>query len=149
MSLPPLAALPVSLQPFVSRAQETFLRALGESSEQVLAAWPAARRETFGRVCAASDFVSEQVSRDPQMLLELAETGLLERALAPGEMRDLMTAALAECDSEDALAVSLRRFRNRHQVRIVWRDLARQADLAQTCRELSDMADACVDLAYQ
>src|SRR5690606_37953281 len=41
------------------------------------------------------------------------------------------------------------RFRNRHQVRIVWRDLAREADLAQTCRELSDMADACVDLAYQ
>ncbi|MCQ4274098.1 bifunctional [glutamate--ammonia ligase]-adenylyl-L-tyrosine phosphorylase/[glutamate--ammonia-ligase] adenylyltransferase [Stutzerimonas degradans] len=149
MSLPPLAALPVSLQPFVSRAQETFRRALGESSEQMLAAWPAARRETFGRVCAASDFVSEQVSRDPQMLLELADTGLLERALAPGEMRALLTAALAECDSEDALAVLLRRFRNRHQVRIVWRDLAREADLAQTCRELSDMADACVDLAYQ
>ena len=43
----------------------------------------------------------------------------------------------------------LRRQRTRHQVRIVWRDLTRQADLVETCRDLSDMADACIDLAYQ
>jgi hypothetical protein len=43
----------------------------------------------------------------------------------------------------------LRRARNRHQVRIIWRDLTRQADLVQTCRDLSDMADATIDQAYQ
>ncbi len=34
-------------------------------------------------------------------------------------------------------------------MRIIWRDLTRQADLVQTCRDLSDMADASIDQAYQ
>ena len=42
----------------------------------------------------------------------------------------------------------MRRFRNRQQVRIIWRDISRQADLIETCRDLSDLADACIDQAY-
>jgi glutamate-ammonia-ligase adenylyltransferase len=136
----------------VSRAEESFLAALRDSSEQALRcfdAWPAERREAFGRVCAASDFVSEQVSRDPEMLLHLAESGLLERSLDAGEMRAALVEVLADCIDEDNLASLLRRFRNRQQVRIIWRDLVRQADLAETCGDLSDLADACIDLAYQ
>ena len=34
-------------------------------------------------------------------------------------------------------------------MRIIWRDISRQADLKETCADLSDMADACIDLAYQ
>lgn len=151
MSLPPLVALPTSLHSLVSRAEETFLDALRDSSAQevdAFIAWPEPRREAFGRVCAASDFVSEQVSRDPSMLLGLASSGLLERSLKSGEMRASLAEALADCSDEDELARRLRRFRNRQQVRIVWRDLTRQADLAETCGDLSDLADACIDLAY-
>lgn len=152
MSLPALAALPTALLSLVRRAEESFLaalRALPEAAEGRFAAWPAERREAFARVCAASDFVTEQVSRDPLMLLELAAAGLLERTLVPGELREALVAELAGCDDEDDLAARLRRFRNRHQVRIVWRDLTRQANLRETCNDLSDMADACIDLAYQ
>lgn len=150
MSLPSLVDLPTALQPFVSRAEQAFLSSLAAPPDLParFAAWPAARREAFGRVCAASEFVFEQVSRDPTLLLELAEQGLLERALAPGELRAALAAALEPCVDEEALARALRRFRNRHQVRIVWRDLTRQADLAETCRDLSDLADSCIDLAY-
>ena len=151
MSLPPLVALPSSLLPFVSRAEESFLAAVGSLSEAFAArcrAWQAEHHETFARVCAASDFVSEQVSRDPQMLLQLAEQGWLERSLAPDEMREALAGQVAACDGEDALALTLRRFRTRQQVRIIWRDLSRQADLGETCRDLSDLADASVDLAY-
>ena len=89
MSLPSLVALPTSLQPLVTRAEETFLDALrdtSEQAEQLFSAWPASRREAFGRVCAASDFVSEQVSRDPEMLLQLAESGLLNSAFTAVEL---------------------------------------------------------------
>jgi len=151
MSLPSLVALPMSLQFLVTRAEEAFLAAAGSSSIQAgqLAAWPPKRRESFGRVCAASDFVNEQVSRDPEMLLQLAESGLLERGLHSGEMRAALGDMLDGCADDDGLARQLRRFRNRQQVRIIWRDLTRQADLAETCGDLSDMADASIDLAYQ
>jgi glutamate-ammonia-ligase adenylyltransferase len=152
MSLPSLVALPTSLQSLVTRAEETFLAAARDSSAQLRGLfdnWPAERRTAFGRVCAASDFVSEQVSRDPEMLLQLAETGLLERSLKPDEMRATLAELLSDCADEDSLARQLRRYRNRQQVRIIWRDLTRQADLAETCGDLSDMADACIDLAYQ
>ena len=82
------------------------------------------------------------------MLLQLAELGWLDRSLEAGELRDALSELIAACDNEDTLALTLRRFRSRQQVRIIWRDLTRQAALAETCRDLSDLADASVDLAY-
>ncbi len=151
MSLPPLVAMPTSLQSLVTRAEETFLeavRGVSAQAEQQVADWPASRREALGRVCAASDFVLEQVSREPEMLLQLAASGLLDRSLQDGEMRRALAEQLDQCSGEDDLARQLRRYRNRQQVRIIWRDLCRQADLGETCADLSDLADACIDLAY-
>nr|MBO2510601.1 bifunctional [glutamate--ammonia ligase]-adenylyl-L-tyrosine phosphorylase/[glutamate--ammonia-ligase] adenylyltransferase [Gammaproteobacteria bacterium] len=144
MSLPPLVDLPAALQPRAARA-ETLLR----SHAGRLAGWPAERRAALARVGALSDFVAEQIARDPEAFLELADSGELERALAPGELREQVAAVLAGCDEENELGRRLRRYRNRQQLRIIWRDLTRQADLEETCRDLSDLADACVDLAYQ
>ncbi len=152
MSLPLLADLPAILLPLVTRAQQTFRTssaAASDGTSAVFDAWSDSRRAAFDRVCAASDFVTEQVCRDPQMLLELADSGELERSFAPGELRGQLAAALAEASSEDELGRNLRRQRTRQQVRIIWRDLTRQADLVETCRDLSDMADASIDLAYQ
>ncbi|MFC3608412.1 bifunctional [glutamate--ammonia ligase]-adenylyl-L-tyrosine phosphorylase/[glutamate--ammonia-ligase] adenylyltransferase [Stutzerimonas tarimensis] len=151
MTLPSLIDLPTALLPFVSRAEEVFLADAAGPTETLQArfeAWPSARRESFARVCAASDFALDQVSRDPRMVLALAEQGLLERSLVPGELREALRQALDACADEDGLAQALRRFRNRHQLRIVWRDLSRQADLAETCRDLTDLADCCIDLTY-
>ncbi|GLK90525.1 bifunctional [glutamate--ammonia ligase]-adenylyl-L-tyrosine phosphorylase/[glutamate--ammonia-ligase] adenylyltransferase [Pseudomonas turukhanskensis] len=147
MNLPPLVELPSSLQSFVHRAEQSFRAALGEAADQ-FDAWPAERLEAFKRVVGASDFVSEQAVRDPQTLLALAASGELERSLQPGDLRAQMAAALADCTDEAQLGQVLRRLRNRQQVRIIWRDINRLADLAQTCRDLSDLADASIDLTY-
>ncbi|MBP8185739.1 MAG: bifunctional [glutamate--ammonia ligase]-adenylyl-L-tyrosine phosphorylase/[glutamate--ammonia-ligase] adenylyltransferase, partial [Pseudomonas sp.] len=40
------------------------------------------------------------------------------------------------------------RLRNRQQLRIIWRDVNRLAELRETCGDLSAMAEACIDLAY-
>ncbi|CAE6948157.1 Glutamine synthetase adenylyl-L-tyrosine phosphorylase / Glutamine synthetase adenylyl transferase [Pseudomonas marincola] len=152
MSLPVLVSLPVSLQSVALAAEQSMRTAvaeLGDSALAQFAAWPAERLEALRRVMAASDFVLQQSLRDPHMLLQLADDGELERRKAGGEMRQQLQDWLADCASEDDLGSRLRRFRARQQVRIIWRDISRQADLKETCADLSDMADACIDLAYQ
>ncbi|MGB4073758.1 bifunctional [glutamate--ammonia ligase]-adenylyl-L-tyrosine phosphorylase/[glutamate--ammonia-ligase] adenylyltransferase [Pseudomonas sp.] len=151
MSLPALASLPAALAPLALRAEQSLQQAFAELSAaaaEQFAAWPAARCELLQRVGAASDFVVQQGARDPQMLLDLAASGELERALRAGELRGQLAQALAECADDDELGRRLRRFRNRQQLRIIWRDISRQADLIETCRDLSELADACIDQAY-
>ncbi|KFX71412.1 bifunctional glutamine-synthetase adenylyltransferase/deadenyltransferase [Pseudomonas taeanensis MS-3] len=151
MSLPALATLPATLDFLALRAEQTLQAAFAELSTDAaarFAAWAGSRQETLRRVTAASDFVVQQALRDPQMLLELAESGELERPLQAGELRAQLAAQLLECEGEDELGRRLRRFRNRQQLRIIWRDISRQADLIETCRDLSDLADSCIDLAY-
>lgn len=146
MSLPNLVAIPASLADHAARpgaALRALLDERGRADD-----WPAARWEAFARACVASDFVAEQALRDVDGFLELADSGRLERPLRPGELRAQLQALLEDCAQEDELARRLRRFRNRQQLRIIWRDANRLADLGETCRDLSDLADACIDLAY-
>ena len=151
MSLPALASLPAALVPLATRAEQSLQAAfagLSPVAATAYASWPSERHAALQRVAAASDFVVQQGERDPQMLFDLAASGELERRLGAGELRSQLAHALAECADEDELGRRLRRFRNRQQVRIIWRDISRQADLIETCHDLSDLADACIDLAY-
>ncbi len=138
MSLLPLAALPNTLQPLAVRA----------ASLPVPFAWTEQHSAALVRLCATSDFVYEQLSRDPALLCALVESGELDRSFAPGEIRAQLQALLVDCAEEEELGRRLRRFRNRQQVRIIWRDISRQVDLLEVCRDLSDLADACIDLTY-
>ncbi|MHC8322712.1 bifunctional [glutamate--ammonia ligase]-adenylyl-L-tyrosine phosphorylase/[glutamate--ammonia-ligase] adenylyltransferase [Pseudomonas sp. GB2N2] len=150
MSLPSLAELPGILLPFVTRAEQSFRTAVEAlDDDHGLSAWTPERWAQFARVTAASDFVIEQSVRDPLMLLVLEQSGELDRSFAPGELCAHIAAAANAAQTEDELGRVLRRQRTLHQVRIIWRDLNRQADLVETCRDLSDMADASIDQAYQ
>ena len=150
MSLPSLAELPAILLPFVTRAEQSFRTAVSAlDDDHGLSTWTPERWAQFARVTAASDFVIEQSVRDPLMLLDLVRSGELDRSFAPGELCAQIAAAVSAAETDDQLGRALRRQRARHQVRIIWRDLTRQADLVQTCRDLSDMADASIDQAYQ
>ena len=150
MSLPSLAPIPPLLLPLVTRAEQSWRAAVaGLDSEWALEDWSAERWMAFNRVSAASDFFIEQALRDPLMLLELAGFGELDRSFAPGELCGQIGAAVQQAHTDDELGRVLRRQRTRQQVRIIWRDLTRQADLIETCRDLSDMADASIDQAYR
>ncbi|WP_130903943.1 bifunctional [glutamate--ammonia ligase]-adenylyl-L-tyrosine phosphorylase/[glutamate--ammonia-ligase] adenylyltransferase [Pseudomonas sp. Sample_22] len=150
MSLPTLAELPAILMPLVTRAEQSFRAAVDAlDDDHGLSTWTSERWAQFARVTAASDFVIEQSVRDPLMLLELVQSGELDRSFSPGELCAQIAAAANAAETDDQLGRALRRQRTRHQVRIIWRDLTRQADLVQTCRDLSDMADASIDQAYQ
>lgn len=138
MYFPSLVDIPASLSHFPDRVLEV----LPEPD------WPQARYEALRRACACSDFVSEQILRDPEGFLVWAQEGWLERSMAPGEIRSLLRQLLQDCEQEDELGRRLRKFRNRQQLRIIWRDVNRFAGLVETCRDLSDLADACIDLSY-
>ncbi|WP_095125330.1 bifunctional [glutamate--ammonia ligase]-adenylyl-L-tyrosine phosphorylase/[glutamate--ammonia-ligase] adenylyltransferase [Pseudomonas sp. Irchel s3a12] len=150
MTLPVLAELPALFLSLVTRSEQSFRTAVAAlEDDHGLANWTPERWAQFARVTAASEFVIEQSVRDPLMLLALVQSGELDRAFAPGELCAQIAAAVNAAQTEDELGRALRRQRARHQVRIIWRDLTRQADLVQTCRDLSDMADATIDQAYQ
>ncbi|WP_022961423.1 bifunctional [glutamate--ammonia ligase]-adenylyl-L-tyrosine phosphorylase/[glutamate--ammonia-ligase] adenylyltransferase [Halopseudomonas pelagia] len=142
--------LPESLQPLIQHHQDQWHAAitraglkdrLPELGEQFV--------QGLGVVLAGSDFVAEQLRRDPLMAWRLVEDDLLWRSLGKDDMSRMLALALAAVDSEDQLAQTLRRFRQQQQVRIIWRDLTRMAATAETTRDLSDMADACIEQSYQ
>ena len=100
-------------------------------------------------VWACSDWLPEQCVRYPQMLDDLLRSGDLLRAYLPGEYRNQCVAALSHINDEHALGAALRHATRREKVRIAWRDLAGWADLDETLRELSWLAEACLDTALQ
>lgn len=101
--------------------------------------------EVLPQVWAFSDLIALYCTRSPGALGGLLDSGDLERAYATGEMLTRVQQAVATVDSELALGQALRRLRLREMVRIAWRDLSAQASLDETLRELSALADACVD----
>ena len=105
------------------------------------------------RVWEASNYVCQACCQRPTLLLELYDSGDLERRYAAGELADKLTARLAEVSDETTLQNRLRQFRRYQMCRIIWRDLANQAELDETLGDLSDLADACIiqatDLLYQ
>ena len=98
-------------------------------------------------VFAASDFVLESASREPDLLSGLAASGALGRARAPGEVEAIASGLVAAHDDEPAFMDALRRLRRHELVRIAWRDLAGLAALDETLRELSTLADGAIRAA--
>jgi [glutamine synthetase] adenylyltransferase / [glutamine synthetase]-adenylyl-L-tyrosine phosphorylase len=102
---------------------------------------------TLAHVWSASDFVATSCARAPELLDHLIDNGQLERALHLDDFTADLAASVTG-SSEIELMDSLRRFRRRHMVRIAWRDIAGWADLEETLRELTALADACIRFAY-
>ena len=99
-----------------------------------------ARRKVF----EASDYVAVSCAQVPESLGRLIADGDLVRSFADGEQSARLTAELAGVSDDDSLRRVLRHFRRRQMVRIIWRDLAGWATLAETLEDLSALAEACI-----
>ncbi|MCP4598445.1 bifunctional [glutamate--ammonia ligase]-adenylyl-L-tyrosine phosphorylase/[glutamate--ammonia-ligase] adenylyltransferase [Neptuniibacter sp.] len=97
------------------------------------------------RVATGSNFVTEQLSRNPDMLPDLLSSGDLYSNYQEGQYQTKLNNLLSEIETEEQLHKTLRQFRQREQVRIIWRDLTRMNDMRTTTQELSWLADACVE----
>jgi glutamate-ammonia-ligase adenylyltransferase len=100
-------------------------------------------------VWGCSDFVADQVATYPSVFRQLLESGDLQRAYSDTHYLQTLQSqveTLSDAD-EDALAKTLRRFRQREMMRIIWRDFLRLAPLLETTRDLTLLAEACINIA--
>jgi len=143
------SALPATLQPVFSLRWQKFTEVAQQAfSDQLLKLGeePALCDELV-RVWIGSDFVAELCVTSPAMLFELLDSGDLQRNYSKQDYIDKLVFRVQDVSSEEELMRELRLFRQREQVRIIWRDLARRAKLTDTTTQVSWLADVCIDQA--
>src|SRR3990167_2215419 len=100
-------------------------------------------------VLVASDYVATQLQRYPQLLAELVRSQDLWRAYDDAAYHASLQTLLQDVNDETVLMKILRQLRRREMVRIIWRDSTGLAPFAETARDLSNLADACIDQTLQ
>jgi [glutamine synthetase] adenylyltransferase / [glutamine synthetase]-adenylyl-L-tyrosine phosphorylase len=96
-----------------------------------------------------SRFLSEAVLQAPEWLEELVEAPDFERVLSPEEFEDRLEADLAAAGASSPLPFSLAVFRRRQLLRIVLRDVLGAGTLHEITEEISNLADAILDVSYR
>lgn len=104
------------------------------------------------RLWSASDYAADICIEQPALLQDLLQSGELEQPLhkvdehLAGTLQRLCPEGQG-CPPDkrrEQLKRELRLYRKREMLRIMWRDISGRASLADTCRELSLLADACI-----
>lgn len=96
-------------------------------------------------ILADSPYLQHQLERHPEWQAEFATS----HPYHAGELvQKLVTEILAQPDHDSVLR-TVRTSRNREMVRIAWRDLTGMAELTETLRTTSDLADGLVEAAYR
>jgi glutamate-ammonia-ligase adenylyltransferase len=123
------------------RSAERFLRRLHAEQPagfDEIAASPAALRGAIA-IFAHSNFLAEAVLREPGRMLEVAGSDRFYRVLAMDEYGQLLA----------GFEGSLASFRRQQLLRIALRDVLGAATVAEVTQELSNLADATLDVALR
>ena len=106
--------------------------------------------QQLARAWGCSDFAADQAVRDPESFRQLVESGDLNKSYSQDSMLQAMSRrieAISDANDEQELNRQLRLFRRREMQRIIWRDLNRLADLTETTRDVTLLAEACIQVA--
>ena len=101
------------------------------------------------QVLSGSEYVSQWGERHAERAESLFVSGDISIVYDADGYSQRLATTLADIADETALHQQLRYFRQREMVRIIWRDLAGFSDLAETVRDLSAMADACLQQSLE
>ncbi len=105
------------------------------------------------RLRATSQYASDILDRYPGLLAGLDASGRLARESDAREIRTLLAMACHPKDGNalagDEFSRELRLFRHQELVRIIWRDQNEGADVTESLRALSDLADAAINAALE
>lgn len=113
------------------------------------AVFPASRLHALVAVFAHSQFLSEVLLQRPELLDWALEDGRLHRDLTADDIRAQLPPFATDQVERREVAVELARFRRRHLLRIVLRDVLGLATLAEVTQELSALADAILEGALE
>jgi [glutamine synthetase] adenylyltransferase / [glutamine synthetase]-adenylyl-L-tyrosine phosphorylase len=120
-----------------------------EAFEQIVIS-PAALRSALN-IFSHSRFLAESVALDPERILQVAGSGSLYRVLRQDEYEARLVEFLQEAGTGRGVpaAEELARFRRRQLLRIVVRDVLGIASLSDVTEEISNLADAILDVTYR
>ncbi len=107
----------------------------------------AAFRGEFIKVWACSEFVVKLCLRRPEIFRALIDNNGHRETLSENAMAESLALAPQGIDDANALNKALREFRAYHQLRIIWRDLNALADLLETTRDISSLAQSTIRAA--
>src|SRR5579864_5157193 len=96
-----------------------------------------------------SNFLSEAVLKNPERILQVANSGSLYRVLTAEEYEERLFDFLGHEQKGAPAAEDLAHFRRRQLPRIVIRDGWGIATLSDVTEELSNLADAILDVTYR
>ncbi len=157
---PAVAALE-TLPPDVFRVVQALLRSLPNRDDAVhylkrlITEVPGPSAQIAGNLIALryaltvfswSRFLSESVIRHPEWLLDLSVGHDLHRGFLAEDYEAALTRLLGDAPPRP---VDFARFRRRQLLRIVLRDVLRHADLSETTEDLSNLADAILNVAWR
>ncbi|HHH35870.1 MAG TPA: bifunctional [glutamate--ammonia ligase]-adenylyl-L-tyrosine phosphorylase/[glutamate--ammonia-ligase] adenylyltransferase [Gammaproteobacteria bacterium] len=136
-------------RPLVDEVEHAWTRYVEAAREAGIAppAAPGLLHSLF-RVWSFSEFVAGSCATHPALLADLLKSGDLLRDYGP-QTHARLAASLLDAGDDAAMARALRRLRRREMVRIAWRDLAGWADLEETLRDLSLLAEALLNTTLE
>ncbi len=97
-------------------------------------------------VFSHSRFLADEILQNPQWLQQLSD---IDRALSAEEYNRRLTAFLGPQPAGTFVALSLALFRRQQLLRILLRDARGFGSLPEITEELSNLADAILDVSYQ
>jgi glutamate-ammonia-ligase adenylyltransferase len=100
----------------------------------------------LARVLGSSQFLADALRRRPSLLAWLLEPRTMRQWL-PDDLEEDLGRSLRPFTTRAARMKAVRRFKDRHVLRIGARDLLGDADLIVTTEELAHVADACLAAA--
>ncbi len=139
------------LEQKLARQQESFNAVLRDHPDLRALFDDAGLSSELRKLWIASDYAASLFLTDPVLVADLVASGDLQR-----EYRNWTThlhevgrrlPEIAQTDVQARLRHELRRFRKREWLRILWRDVTGRAEVMDTCRDLSHLADACINHA--
>ena len=135
----------------IRKRRERYLERLRQESPPAfdrIASSPAALRCAVN-VFSYSRFLSDAVLKNPERILQVANSGSFYRVLSVEEYEERLFDFLGNERRGMPSAVDLARFRRRQLLRIVLRDVLGVATLSDVTEELSNLADAILDFTYR
>ncbi|MEX0943027.1 MAG: bifunctional [glutamate--ammonia ligase]-adenylyl-L-tyrosine phosphorylase/[glutamate--ammonia-ligase] adenylyltransferase [Pseudomonadales bacterium] len=121
---------------------ETLAGEIRDDVTRLVPSLSAERQVDVVYVASISDYFYKNLKRDASEIVGLFESGDMEREYGAS----VYERQLGSPDVSDLDRV-LRTVRRREMCRIIYRDLMRLADLTQTTRDLSNLADAAIETA--
>lgn len=97
---------------------------------------------------AYSNFLAEDVLKNPEWLIDVAQSKDLHRVLTEEEYIERLLLFLGSGEEMPA-ALSLAKFRRRQILRIMLRDVLGMGSLSDVTEELSNLSDAILEVAYR